>query len=140
MSSNQPPHGDPFLEVFERLKDIFQRAAQAPTGTAQPLFQELSDIFCNAIDDAAHLAMVDRRAALQQLFVALQEIQPVIVSLERAAQTNPAAEKTLRQVEADLQTELMRAGDRQRAAENKKPQAPQKPKKPYRPPGGDFDL
>ncbi|MDP2206387.1 MAG: hypothetical protein Q8K65_08780 [Alphaproteobacteria bacterium] len=142
-----PPDPKDVMDAMERLKDVFARAANADTGSAQPLFQKLSDSFNNAIDAALKLQKsnpnMNPQQAMMQLMPTLMQVQTSMQRLEQAARTNPDAAEALQELKGDLQNEMRAlmggmpgfpgAGPKQPP---KPPVTPPKPPKP-RGPGRD---
>jgi hypothetical protein len=142
-----PPDPNDILEALERLKDVFARAASADTGSAQPLFQKLSDTFNKAVDAATDLQEnnpdMHPQQAMMQLMPMLMQVQTSVQRLEQAARTNPAAAQALQELKGDLQNEtrsLMGGlpGFPGTAAPKQPPRPPRPPKGPGR--DGTHDL
>lgn len=138
-----PPDPNQVFETLERLKDAFARAASVDTGSAQPLFQKLSDSFGKAVDAAIDLQKnnpgLPPQQAMMQLMPTLMQVQTSVQRIEQAARTNPDAAQTLQELKGELQTEmraLMGGMPGFPGAGPKQPPAPPKPPKP-RGPGRD---
>lgn len=144
-----PPDPDKVLESLGRLKDAFLRAADAETGRAKPLFESLSDTFNKTIDDAMDMASrntnPDPNKIMMQMMPAMMQLQNAVNQLRREASTNPAAAKTLQQLESDIREEvsnMMGGAIPGMPSIKKTPPKPPAPKgpKPKRPGDGSFDL
>lgn len=139
-----PPDPKDVMEAMERLKDVFSKAAQADTGSAQPLFQKLSDSFNKAVDAALDLQKnnpgLPPQQAMMQLMPTLVQVQTSVQRIEQAAHTNPDAAQALQELKGDLQNEMraLMGGlpGFPGAAKPKQPPQPPKPPKP-RGPGRD---
>ncbi|HCS22823.1 MAG TPA: hypothetical protein DIW20_03660, partial [Rhodospirillaceae bacterium] len=105
-----PPDPDAVKEAMNRLKDVFARAAAADTGSAQPLFQKLSDTFNKAVDSAQDLQNqnpdMDPRQAMAQLMPTLMQVQMSMSRIQQAARTNPAAAEALQELMTDMRSEM----------------------------------
>lgn len=105
-----PPDPDAVKEAMNRLKDVFAKAAAADTGSAQPLFQKLSDSFNNAVDAALDLQDknpgMDPRQAMMQLMPTLMQVQSSMNRLQQAARTNPQAADALQELMTDMRSEM----------------------------------
>ncbi len=144
-----PPDPDQVLESLDRLKDAFQRAAAAETGSAKPLFVSLSNSFNKTIDNAMDMAAKttnpDPNKIMMQMMPAMMQLQNSVNQLRREAATNPAAAQTLQQLESDIREEVssLMGGSMPGMPSIKrtppKPPAPKGPK-PKRPGDGSFDL
>lgn len=135
-----PPDPNEVIETLNRLKDAFAKAAAAPTGSAQPLFQTLSDSFAKAVDAAQNLQQnnpgIKPQQAMMQLMPTLMQVQGAVQRLEQAARTNPAAAEALSELKEDMQTEMrgLMGGMPGFPGAGAKPPVPPKPPKPPAPP------
>ncbi len=160
-----PPDPEKIEQAVYRLKDAFQRAADAETGAAQPSFQRLSDAFNKLIDDSQSIDLDggDPMKAIMKLMPTIMDFQSSMSKVRRAGQTNPAAAEAMRELEETLKEEgkgIMDMiggslgglggfgfpGSQPNAQDNddddiappvKKPEAPKRPRKPG---NGDFKL
>lgn len=157
-----PPDPHQLQQALYRIKDAFQRAAEAETGAAQPLFQNLSDKFNTAVDSLNEIEMDEQNLDPIKL---VMKIGPMVMDLQRTqkrlideAGKNPAAAEALRELQETMQEEMKglmsgisfggqnpfgTSGDSDN--DNIEPPAPkpaQKPKfpKPPKPGKGDFKL
>ncbi|MDY0008864.1 MAG: hypothetical protein RBS08_04090 [Bdellovibrionales bacterium] len=135
-----PPDPNDVIETMQRLKDAFAKAASANTGSAQPLFQTLSDSFAKAVDAALDLQQnnpgIKPQQAMMQLMPTLMQVQGAVQRLEQAARTNPAAAEALSELKNDMQTEmrgLLGGMPGFPGAGQKPPSVPPKPPKPPAP-------
>ncbi len=135
-----PPDPDDVLKSMERLKDIFDKAANADTGSAQPLFQKLRDGFNKAADDALRLqnsgAEIDPRQAMMQMMPALMQIKSTVVRIQQAARSNPAAAEALQEMMSDMRAEISSLMGGMPGFPGAGPSTPPKPPAPPAPPKG----
>lgn len=135
-----PPDPDDVLKAMERLKEIFDKAADANTGSAQPLFQKLRDSFNKAADDAMKLQNsgeeLDPRQAMMKMMPALMQIQSNVVRIQQAARTNPAAAEALQEMMNDMRTEISSLMGGMPGFPGAGPSTPPTPPKPPAPPKG----
>ncbi len=87
---------DKFVTIIEKAKDAFRKAADADTGNAKPLFEELyndfSDKFDNPSEEQNHQEML--QGFLKT--IALQK------KLAEEAKINPAAKEALETMQRDI--------------------------------------
>lgn len=75
-----PPDPEKVLQALDNLKAAFQKAADADTGAAQPLFQTLSDKFNQVIDDGMNLAASDPNPNPNKI---MMKLMPVMLELKK---------------------------------------------------------
>jgi hypothetical protein len=146
-------------ELFNRLRDVFNRAAEADSGTAQPLFQKLADkvdrLYKQATDPANQ--NLDRQKMMFKMAPLIMDLQLTMKQIEAEVKRNPQAAEVLAQLSSDMQQELkalmgnipglpglpkLPGMDFGQPREPKAPPAPPAPKRdtPPRKPGGKFKF
>ena len=95
-------------ELFNRLRDVFNRAAEADSGTAQPLFQKLADkvdrLYKQATDPANQ--NLDRQKMMFKMAPLIMDLQLTMKQIEAEVKRNPQAAEVLAQLSSDMQQEL----------------------------------
>lgn len=141
------PDPEKILQTMENLKAIFEEAAAADTGNAQPHFQKLSDAFNKIVTDGQSLQNQNPADALRQMAPVLMQLQTTMTQLQREASRDPVVAETLQTLMAGLQNEMMQLmPGLPGLSGNAKPPAPPKPPKPpaaprpKKPGNGSFDL
>ena len=136
-----PPNPEDVKQAMEDLKDAFTRAAaRTDTGSARPLFQNLSEQFAKTADKAIALQEqnpdMDPRQAMMQLMPGMMQMQMSLQRIETTARIEPGAAEALQELKADLQAAL-----RPLLGQMPKPPQPPKPPKGSGPrDGGSFKL
>jgi hypothetical protein len=106
-----PPDPDKIMQVLDNMKAAFQKAADADTGAAQPLFQSLSDTFNKVIEDGMNLAASDPNAnpnkIIRQLMPVMLELQGTIGQLQSHAAKDPRVMQAMDELQESLKTEVM---------------------------------
>lgn len=103
------PDPENAFKAMEKLKEAFNRAADANTGRAQPLFEKLADNFTKIIDDSIDLAEKSGgrppspKELQEKLMPAIMSVQSSLQKIAREAQSNPAAAAALMQLQKDMQ-------------------------------------
>lgn len=102
-----PPDPEQIKQTLFRLKDVFQRAADAPTGDAQPHFERLSRGFSRAVDGV--LSAVEQKKSPQSIVLslapALIDMQMAQAALEREIDINPAVAPVIQQLVEEVKAE-----------------------------------
>lgn len=165
-----PPDPEKVLQALDNLKAAFQKAADADTGAAQPLFQNLSDKFNKVIDDGMNLAASDPNPnpnkIMMKLMPVMLELKTTLEKIQRIAQTDDKVADTMAELGNSIQTEVQNImggipgigganpfgapknrptfdndnDDTPPAPSQPKPKAPKIQPKPKKPGNGDFDL
>lgn len=105
-----PPDPEKVLQALDNLKAAFQKAADADTGAAQPLFQNLSDKFNQVIDDGMNLAASDPNPnpnkIMMKLMPVMLELKKTLEQIQRIAQTDSRVEGTMAELGESIQKEV----------------------------------
>ena len=105
-----PPDPEKVLQALDNLKAAFQKAADADTGAAQPLFQNLSDKFNQVIDDGMNLAASDPNPnpnkIMMKLMPVMLELKTTLEKIQRLAQTDDRVADTMAELGNSIQTEV----------------------------------
>lgn len=155
------------FQAIERMRDAFNRAAEADSGNAQRLFKKLSTKVEGLLDQAMDPRNqdMDPQKLFMKMLPSVMDLQMTMSQLKREAQNNPAAAGVLAQLAQDIQAEAkallpllgnlpgiggalpggfklpgMDFGQPKEPQEPKNPPAPPKPGKPPRKPGGGFKF
>lgn len=95
------------LKAVERIREAFNRAAEADSGNAQRLFEKLAtrmDALITQGLDPRNQNM-DRRKILLKMLPSLMEVKAITAQLQREIQTNSDAAAVLEQLLHDIQEE-----------------------------------
>lgn len=105
-----PPDPEKVLQALDNLKAAFQKAADADTGAAQPLFQNLSDKFNQVIDDGMNLAASDPNPnpnkIMMKLMPVMLELKTTLEKIQRLAQTDSRVADTMEELGQTIQGEV----------------------------------
>ena len=160
-----PPDPDKIIQTLERLRDAHHVAAEAKTGSAQPLFQRLADLVDTAVDKVIEIQNSGEQPDMMDMMNLVGSMtfnsKSILGKLQREMEHNPAAAETFQQLQQTMQEEMQtlmesimpdiggmippggfnlpKPGNKQTPPPVKnKPLPP--PKKPAKPNDGDFDL
>lgn len=102
-----PPDPEKLEASLRTVKDAFQRAADANTGKAQPMFQTLSDKFNEVMDKSFELSAenIEPMKAIMKLMPSIMEVQMTFSQLRREAENNSAAADALADLQQTIQAE-----------------------------------
>ena len=149
------------FNAFENIRKAFLEAASADTGTAQPLFQSLSDKFNKMVDDVMEMGALDPNISpskiMFKMMPVIMDVQKTASQIQRLAQTDERVADTMSTLANTIKNEItgilpagglggfnlpglggLGGGGSTPAAEDKPNIHPKKPKKPGT--GGSFDL
>ncbi len=105
-----PPDPEKVLQALDNLKAAFQKAADADTGAAQPLFQTLSDKFNQVIDDGMNLAASDPNPnpnkIMMKLMPVMLELKRTLEKIQTLAQSDDKVADTMQELGQSIQDEL----------------------------------
>jgi hypothetical protein len=95
------------LNAVERIRDAFNRAAEADSGSATQLFKKLARSVNTLHEAAADPALAQNpKAAAFRLLPAIMDLQFTASRIEKEAQQNPLAAATLQTLVADVEHEV----------------------------------
>ena len=102
-----PPDPEKVLQALDDLKAAFQRAADADTGAAQPLFQSLSDTFNKVIEDGMNAAASDPNPnpgkIMRQMMPVMLELKTTLEQIQRLAQKDPRVQEAMDDLSGTIQ-------------------------------------
>jgi hypothetical protein len=105
-----PPDPEKVLQALDNLKAAFQKAADADTGAAQPLFQTLSDKFNQVIDDGMNLAASDPNPnpnkIMMKLMPVMLELKKTLEKIQTIAQTDSRVADAMQDLGESIQKEV----------------------------------
>lgn len=152
------PDPEKALQAVERIKEAFNKAAEADTGVSQPLFQKLADNFTNVLDKAQQAdPQADMKETIFDLIPSFMKLQSAFSAVEARSKTDPSVAQALGELKGTMQQEMKNmmpagldnilgglgglGGFPGLGGSDDKPAAPKPPKKsPRKPKDGDFDL
>ncbi|MEZ0226519.1 MAG: hypothetical protein ACAH83_18325 [Alphaproteobacteria bacterium] len=105
-----PPDPEKVLQALDNLKAAFQKAADADTGAAQPLFQTLSDKFNQVIDDGMNLAASDPNPnpnkIMMKLMPVMLELKKTLEKIQTIAATDSRVADAMEELGQSIQKEV----------------------------------
>ncbi|TAL39618.1 MAG: hypothetical protein EPN97_02015 [Alphaproteobacteria bacterium] len=105
-----PPDPEKVLQALDNLKAAFQKAADADTGAAQPLFQTLSDKFNQVIDDGMNLAASDPNPnpnkIMMKLMPVMLELKKTLEKIQTLAATDSRVADAMQDLGESIQKEV----------------------------------
>lgn len=95
------------LKAVERMREAFNRAAEADSGSAQRLFQKLSSKIDNLFDQAMDPRNQDLepKKMVMKMLPSVMELQMTMSQIKREAQSNAQAAEVLDQLSREIQDE-----------------------------------
>lgn len=96
------------LKAVERIREAFNRAAEADSGSAQRSFQKLAGKIDNLIAQSMDPRNQDSdpKKMMMKMLPQIMDLQMTMSQLKREAQSNPAAATVLADLARDIQDEM----------------------------------
>lgn len=101
------PDPEKALQAVERIKEAFNKAAEADTGVSQPLFQKLSDNFTNLLDKAQNAdPEADIKETIFDLLPSVGKLQSAFSAVEARSKSDPSVAQALGELRGTMQQEM----------------------------------